>query len=166
MHININLIDESGKNLFSRNGDDESKILEYSIAGLLELLPASMKYFAPYEAAYIRHSEHSMESPSTVSWGGDNRTVALRIPSVPLTPHARRIEHRVPCADVDPHICIAATIAGIEFGIVNKLENKYPKIWGNAFLPQYSLAKLPRSFAEAQDISHEYLSMVMNGIMA
>lgn len=165
LHINVNLTDYSGNNLFTKNGEEESKILEYAIAGLLELMPASMKYFAPYEAAYIRHTEQGMESPSTISWGGDNRTVSLRIPSVPLNPYARRIEHRVPCADSDPYFAIAAIVAGMEFGIVNKLVNSHPKVFGNAFLPQYSLPKLPMSFKEAQNISHEYLDMVMNKML-
>lgn len=158
MHIHINLIDNSGKNVFSRNGEDESVQLNQSVAGLLELMPASIQYFAPYNEAYIRYSEVSMNSPSTVSWGGDNRTASLRIPSVPLSPHARRIEHRVPCADADPYLTIAAILAGVEFGIVNKLGNQYPKIWGNAFLPQYALPKLPHNLVEAQGIRHEYLT--------
>ncbi len=161
MHVNINLTDSEGNNVFCRNGEAESTLLEYSIAGLLELMPASMKYFAPYDEAYIRYTEHGMESPSTYSWGADNRTVALRIPSVPLNPYARRIEHRVSCADSDPYLVIAAIIAGLEYGIVNKLENKHPKIWGNAFLPQYNLSKLPHSFAEADNIQHEYLENIM-----
>lgn len=163
MHIHINLIDSSGNNVFSRNGDDESVQLNQSVAGLLELMPASIKYFAPYDAAYVRYSELSMNSPSTISWGGDNRTASLRIPSVPLTPHARRIEHRVPCADADPYLSIAAILAGVEFGIVNKLENQHPKIWGNAFLPQYELPKLAHNFKEAQAVQHEYLDMVLAG---
>lgn len=161
LQINVNIIDSSGRNLFSKNGDEESIFLERSIAGLLELLPASMKYFVPYEEAYIRHTEGGMEAPSTVSWGPDNRTVALRIPSVPLMPYARRIEHRVPCADVDPYLAISAIVAGIEYGIVNQLENNHPKIFGNAFLPQYNLPKLPQTFAEAAKVHHEYLDMLM-----
>ena len=162
MHIHINLLDSLGQNAFRRNGEDESVQLNYAVAGLLELMPASMKYFAPYEEAYIRYIQHGMDAPSTISWGANNRTTSLRLPSVPLMKQARRIEHRVPCADADPYLSIAAILAGIQFGLLNKLENKHPKIWGNAFLPQYALQKLPHSFVEAQSISHEYLDMIMN----
>jgi len=163
MHIHINLLDESGQNVFSRNGEDESEELNQAIAGLLELMPASMKYFAPYEEAYVRYIEHGMDGPSTISWGANNRTASLRLPSVPLMPHTRRIEHRVPCADADPYLCIAAILIGAEFGIINKLENKHPKIWGNAFLPQYGLPKLPHSFSTVKAITHEYLDKGFSG---
>jgi glutamine synthetase len=166
MHIHINLLDENGQNIFSRNGDDESEEFHQAIAGLLELMPASIKYFAPYEAAYVRYVQHGMDCPSTISWGANNRTASLRLPSVPLMPHTRRIEHRVPCADADPYLCIAAILIGIEFGILNKLENKHPKIWGNAFLPQYQLAKLPHSLNAAKAITHEYLDKALSGFFS
>lgn len=163
LHININLTDSSGRNLFMKNGDEESPEFNQSIAGLLELMPASLRYFAPYPEAYVRYTNHGMESPSTISWGPDNRTVSLRVPSVPIAVETRHIEHRLPCADADPYLVMAAIIAGVEFGIVNKLENKHPKIWGNAFLPQYSLPKLPQSLEESETIKNEYLDKIMVG---
>ncbi len=165
MHIHINLVDSNGKNVFCRNGGQESPELEFAVAGLLELMPASVKYFAPYDAAYARYTEFSMDSPSTISWGGDNRTASLRIPSVPHNIYSRRIEHRLPCADADPYYAIAAILAGVEFGIVNKLANKHPKIYGNSFLPQYSLPKLPGSFAVAEGIKHEYLEQLLQNLL-
>ncbi len=154
MQVHINVIDKQGHNLFQKDNEKESPILMQSIAGLLELMPASMQFFAPYEEAYKRHTIDNKESPSTISWGPDNRTVALRIPSVPLTPSARRIEHRVSCADADPYTTIAVIIEGIRYGIINKIENLYPKIFGNAFDTQYNLPILPQTFEEARKIKH------------
>lgn len=160
MQVNINLVNEEGKNLFAKVGEGESKFFTQSIAGMLEVMPASMKYFAPYDKAYLRY-KGGMEAPSTVSWGGDNRTVALRVPSAPIAKHTRHIEHRIPAADADPYLVFAAIIAGMEYGMVNRLENKHPKIFGNAFLPEYKLEKLPQSFEKASSIKHEYLEYVM-----
>jgi glutamine synthetase len=55
-------------------------------------------------------------APASATWGGDNRTVAIR--SLVETPEATRIELRVGAADAQPHWAIAgllaATIAGLE----------------------------------------------------
>ena len=54
-------------------------------------------------------------APLAATWGHDNRTVALRVPSGP--PEARRIEHRVAGADASPYLVLAAVLAGIHHGL-------------------------------------------------
>jgi glutamine synthetase len=69
-------------------------------------------------------------APTAPTWGYNNRTVALRIPTG--DPAARRIEHRVAGADANPYLVLAAVLAGIHHGLANQLAPDAP-ITGNAY---------------------------------
>lgn len=145
MQINISAY-QDGKNLFAKDADHESKYLIYALGGLCNKMQSSMKYFVPTEEGYKR-IVNSMDSPNTVSWGGNNRTVALRVPSI--IPSLRRIEHRVPSSDADLNKVLEEIVLAITYGWENKIEPP-EKIYGNAFDPQYNLEKLPISLQEAK----------------
>jgi glutamine synthetase len=53
------------------------------------------------------------------TWGANNRSVAFRIPL--SGGKARRIEHRIAGADANPHLAVAAILAGMLHGIDQKL---------------------------------------------
>ena len=159
LHIHVNLLDSSGHNIFQKEyvqSNEESEILKQAVAGLCETMNESMIFFAPNEDSYKRYTakheegEEYNNAPVNVSWGGNNRTTAIRIPTSTLHPDKRHLEHRVAGADADPYAVIAAILAGIDYGISNKLELKNDKIWGNAFDKQYNLAPLPRTLDEAK----------------
>ena len=59
-----------------------------------------------------------------MSWGYENRTAAVRIPGGDS--QARRIEHRVSGADANPYLVCSAVLAGMLYGIENKLEAPEP----------------------------------------
>ena len=50
----------------------------------------------------------------------DNRAAGLRIPA--SSPVARRVENRLPGADANPYLAIAASLAAGLYGIENELE--------------------------------------------
>lgn len=156
MHVHLSIQDVSGYNLFSKRGDSESMMLQHAVGGLLELMPASMVYFSPDEASYSRFAKAS-DAPTTLSWGGNNRTVALRLPTTTADPENRRIEHRVPAANSDPYMVLACVLAGAHYGIENKILPAVDKVYGNASDEQYHLPSLPRSLKEARACVHEYL---------
>ena len=54
------------------------------------------------------------------TWGGDNRTVAVR--SLPETPAASRIELRTGAADAQPHWAIAGLLAAVAAGVEGSLD--------------------------------------------
>jgi glutamine synthetase len=58
------------------------------------------------------------------TWGFDNRTVAIRIPT--SSADTKRLEHRVSGADANPYLVVAALLSGIHHGITKKI--KPPKI--------------------------------------
>lgn len=146
LHIHTSLYDKSGNNVFSKMPEEENQLLLHSVGGLCATLKESMIFFSPTHLSYLRFAPRS-EAPTTISWGGNNRTTAIRIPM--SAPEARRIEHRVPSAEASPYLSIAAILAGIHYGITRKI--KAPeKIYGEAWHPQYKLELLPQDFHQAK----------------
>jgi glutamine synthetase len=138
LHVHLNFLDDSGANVFQKRGAEETEILLHTVGGLLATMREFMHVFAPHEQAYLRY-EPSMYTPSTLSWGGNNRTTALRIP--PWSSGARRIEHRVPCSDADVRAVTHAILHGAHVGIRDRITPP-AKIYGNAFDIYYQAPRL------------------------
>lgn len=145
LHVHVHLEDLQGGNQFFRNEENYSKILLYSIGGLLELMPSSMPIFSPYEKSFARFQARN-NAPITVSWGPNNRTVAIRLPTKPMD--NKHIEHRVSGADCDPAMVMAAILAGIHYGIKKQIHPGEP-IHGDASLPMYGCEKIPAEYDKA-----------------
>ncbi len=141
LHWHIHLQNRRGDNLFFRNeGGTYSQELLWSLGGLLEMLPESMLFFAPQPEDYTRFELPKMNAPTTISWGPNNRSTALRLPNKPL--NEKHIEHRVAGANADSWLCILAILAGVAHGLEHKV---YPgeAIHGDASDPQYDMDKIP-----------------------
>ena len=102
-------------------------------------MPDSMLIFAPSFNAY-RRFQAGNHAPTVPTWGYDNRTTALRVPSGPQT--ALRIEHRVAGADANPYLVMAVMLAGILHGLENKMEPP-AAIEGNAWDMQHETLTFP-----------------------
>jgi glutamine synthetase len=61
-----------------------------------------------------------MFAPVNRRLGINNRSAGLRVPVGPSS--ARRIEHRCAGADANPYLVMAAILAGVHHGIVNRIE--------------------------------------------
>jgi len=138
LHINVSLHDSTGNNIFqkpNKESEEESDTLLYSIGGLCKTMAESMIFLAPNEESYARFSAELNKdvpenkplraynnAPINISWGGNNRTTAIRVPTSTLLPQQRHIEHRVAGVDTDPFMVIAAVLAGIHYGITNNIE--------------------------------------------
>ncbi|KAJ3320033.1 hypothetical protein HDU76_000400, partial [Blyttiomyces sp. JEL0837] len=98
-----------------------SVILKWFLAGVLEGLPSVMALFAPTINSYKRLVENYW-APITVSYGVENRTTAIRLITPPTCPPAAtRLEIRVPGADANPYLAIAAILACGYEGISSKM---------------------------------------------
>tara|TARA_R110001583_G_scaffold6598_5_gene33413 strand:+ start:17794 stop:19140 length:1347 start_codon:yes stop_codon:yes gene_type:complete len=146
MHMHCSLLDKDGNNAFDNGTDEGNELLQHAIAGCLATLNDSMLIFAPHLNSYRRFKEGS-HVPMTATWGYENRTVALRVPAG--SHKAMRIEHRVAGADANPYLVATAIIAGMLYGIENKLTAPEP-ITGNAY--RQAPASLPSSWL--QSIEH------------
>ena len=138
LHVHVHLEDEQGKNLYSKKDEAMSDALAHSIAGLLATMQENMPIFAPTAESRKRFVAGS-NAPTTLSWGANNRTCAIRLPDKPWD--HKHIEHRVSGADADVAAVIRAILAGIDHGITNKLTPP-PQIYGDASLPIYGLPQL------------------------
>jgi len=147
-HIHQSLWDENGKkNLFidQKNKDGMGRLLEHYIAGQLECLPEILPMYAPTVNSYKR-LHHGDWAPANISWGVDNRTTAIRY--IPGENKSARIELRVPGADINPYLAMAASLASGLYGIKNKMKLKLPATKGNAYSHSENI-KLPMNLSEA-----------------
>lgn len=146
MHLHVSLLDESGRNLFDGGKAKSSPTLRHALGGVLETLPEAMGILVPNPNGY-RRFQPNIFVPIKRSWGYENRSVALRIPSGDGA--SRRIEHRVAGADANPYLVLATILAGIHHGISGKLDPGAPAEGnaGDAFDPTLPLR--PRRALEA-----------------
>jgi glutamine synthetase len=105
-----------------------SRIGERFLAGQLAALRELSLCYAPNINSYKRYVAGSF-APTSVRWGPDNRTCALR-----LVGHGAslRVENRVPGGDVNPYLAIAGMIAAGLHGIDHELPVE-PPVTGNAY---------------------------------
>lgn len=130
MHIHQSVVDaKTGRNLFATKAGKETKLFLNHIGGLQRYLAAAMPFFGPSVNSYRRIVPYA-DAPTTSHWGKDNRTVSLRVPAT--DPVAMRVENRVPGADSNPYLAIAASLACGYLGMVEKLEPNAP-IEGSAY---------------------------------
>ncbi len=147
-HVHQSLWDlEQKKNLFY-DESDKIKLSETAksyIAGQLHCLPYILPMFAPTINSYKRLVEGAW-APTTLTWGLDNRTVALRV--LAGSPSATRVETRVIGSDVNPYLAMSACLAAGLYGIKNKLELQQPATVGNGYR-DYSNGSIPTTLSEA-----------------
>jgi len=98
---------------------------------------------APTLNSYRRYVPGSW-APTAVVWGEDNRTCGFRVVGHGA---GRRVESRVPGADVNPYLVLAASIAAGLYGIDHQLElgDPYPR---NAY-EATDVPRLPSTLVEA-----------------
>lgn len=144
LHMHVHLADAAGKNLFYKDDAAISPHLKHSIGGILAWAADCMPVFAPAPESYLRF--RGRNAPLTVSWGANNRTVAVRLPDA--AHENKHIELRVPGADADAAKVIAVLLAALHYGLTHQCDPG-PQIYGDASLAQYNLPKLPLSLEEA-----------------
>jgi glutamine synthetase len=103
--------------------------------------------YAPTVNSYKRFIEGAWAS-TTVSWGIENRTTALRV--INNTKEGTHLETRVPGADANPYLSLAASLASGLYGIKNKLPLTLPATQGNEY-ENTTTQKLPKTLQEATE---------------
>ena len=147
-HVHQSLWDKAAKkNLFfdGKDKDNLSDTAKNYIAGQLHCLPYILAMFAPTVNSYKRLVEGAW-APTTLTWGIDNRTTALRI--LNGSNNACRIETRVIGSDVNPYLAMAACLAAGLYGIRKKMKLKQPATVGNGYR-DYSNGILPHTLIDA-----------------
>jgi glutamine synthetase len=120
MHIHQSIVETgSGKNVFSDAHGEPTAMFRHFIGGQQADMADFTALFAPNVNSYQRLC-HPYASPNNACWSHDNRAAGLRIPA--SSPVARRVENRLPGADANPYLAIAASLAAGLHGIENELE--------------------------------------------
>ena len=146
-HIHQSLWDAEGKtNLFWDEKGGLTEILEYYIAGQLMCLPEILPMYAPTVNSYKRIG-HGDWAPANVTWGFDNRTAAVRVIDGKM--ESARIESRVPGADTNAYLALAAALASGLYGIKHKLKLQDGPVTGNSYSSK--AIKLPVNLMEATE---------------
>lgn len=148
MHIHVSLWRED-EPVFPSEGGGLSAAGAQAVAGLLYLLPDAMPLLLPTPNSYKRLRPDSF-APTRVSWGWDNRTAAVRVTGHGVGLH---LEVRIPGADANPYLAVAAVLAACNRGIAQEMQPP-PAVTGSAYaendLPLLP-ADLPTALSAFQD---------------
>jgi glutamine synthetase len=120
-------------------------LLKRFLAGQLACLRELTLFYAPNVNSYKRFAKGSF-APTAVAWGRDNRTCAVRVVG---HGDALRIELRVPGADVNPYLALAAMVAAGIHGLDAELELEEP-LPGNAYTSDKP--HVPATLTAARDL--------------
>src|SRR4051812_12939681 len=124
---------------------EDRQVFERFVAGQLAALRELTLFYAPNVNSYKRYAAGSF-APTAVAWGRDNRTCSLRVVG-----HGRslRVENRLPGADVNPYLALAAMVAAGLHGVDSGVELE-PAFEGNAYVSDKP--RVPRTLRDARDL--------------
>jgi glutamine synthetase len=146
-HIHLSLRSAAdGSPVLAGSGDHGmSSLGAHFLAGLLDAMRELTLCYAPNINSYKRYVPGSF-APTSVRWGPDNRTCALRLVG---HGHSLRVENRTPGGDVNPYLAVAAMIAAGLHGIDHELPLE-PPVTGNAY--HDDAARVPTTLREALEL--------------
>jgi glutamine synthetase len=143
-HIHSSVWDtESDRSLMAaESGHELSDTFRWWLGGLLATAADFAICWAPTINSYKRYQPGSW-APTAIGWGMDNRTLGFRVVG-----HGQgmRVESRVPGADCNPYLALAATVAGGLYGIENQIEPADAFI-GNGY--ESDLPRIPHTLVDA-----------------
>jgi len=147
-HVHMSLRGADGDLVFwDDEAGERTPLYDSFIAGVLATAADLTLLFAPNINSYKRFA-HGSFAPTTLGWGLDNRTCAMRLVGRGA---GARMENRIPGADANPYLVLAAMIAGGLHGIENNLELE-PEMTGNAYASEK--ARVPNTMGAAREAFH------------
>ncbi len=149
-HIHISLRGTDATPVLAGDGQHGfSQLMERFLAGQLACSRELTYFFAPNINSYKRFVAGSF-APTTIAWGFDNRTCALRVVG---HGDSLRVENRVAGGDVNPYLAVAALIAAGLHGIENELALE-PEFHGNAY-HETDRPQVPSTMRDAAELLAE-----------
>jgi glutamine synthetase len=144
-HIHLSLRGTDGSLVFwDEASNQRTPLYDHFVAGVLATIADFTLLYAPNINSYKRFAAGSF-APTTIAWGLDNRTCAVRLVGRGAS---ARMENRVPGADVNPYLALAAMLAGGLYGIEHELPLE-DELVGNAY--ESEKPQVPHTMAEARD---------------
>lgn len=145
-HIHLSLW-EGEKNAF--DGEEQfgrikcSSTFQHFLAGWISHASEFMPFYAPTVNSYKRY-QHGSWAPTTLAWSQDNRTAGFRVVG---SDSSLRIECRIPGADCNPYLALAASLASGLDGVAQQMIPPEEFV-GNAY-DEEATAAVPTTFTEA-----------------
>lgn len=145
-HIHMSLRGTEGDLVFwDADTGERTALYNHFIAGVLATMRDFTLFYAPNINSYKRFAKGSF-APTAVAWGLDNRSCSVRLVG---KGHSARMENRLPGADANPYLALAAMLAGGLYGIEHELELP-PLTEGNAY--DSDAEHVPHTMAEAREL--------------
>ena len=145
-HTHISLF-QNGNNIFVGDHDfgpvKGSKEFGWFLGGWIKYVQDVMVFYAPTINSYKRFVDGSW-APTRMAWSRDNRTAGFRVVG---TGKGFRIECRIPGADCNPYLAIAASLACGLKGIEEKIEP--PECFEGDVYAASHLPHVPKTLSEA-----------------
>ena len=139
-HVHLSLW-RDGKNVFEKGGD----LFRWFLGGWIAHVPDVMPFYAPTINSYKRYVDASW-APTRLAWSYDNRTACFRVVG---DGQSLRIECRIPGADANPYLALAAALASGLDGIARKTEP--PECFVGDVYAAQNLPRVPYTLAQATD---------------
>jgi glutamine synthetase len=145
-HIHSSLVDaDSGASAFV-DGEEENDTFRHYLGGARARLRELALFVAPTVNSYKRYASESW-APTSIAWARDNRTAGFRIVG---HGQSRRVECRIPGADLNPYLGYAALLAAGLDGITRGTDPG-PELIGNAYAAGEA-EPFPSSLREAVEL--------------
>ena len=164
LQFNISFYDSQQKNILRKN----DKLVNYFSSTLLDFSDRMLYIHAPNEDDYLRFDDEINKklfdlgkycAPINLSFGGDNRSCAIRIPTCENKENLR-IEYRIPSASANHWLSLSAIL--MVLSQVKNQKNLYQRIYGNAFDEIYHLKKFEKNFQKSQENFFRENNLVYN----
>ena len=148
-HIHCSLQKTEGESAFTDDKGEVSETMTYFLGGLQKYMREFSGLIAPTNNSYKRLCPGAW-APINMTWGVENRTTGFRV--IKGNPSSQRIENRLPGADSNPYLALAATLGAGCLGIEEKILPTEETI-GTAYSKKVPKElEVPRSLKESAEI--------------
>ena len=160
MHINISYRPVNGN-----AGKDTENLLPNILGGILKHIEEITYFLNPADNSYNRLG--ASKAPEYISWGKENRSTLIRVPSSTST---KRLELRSPDPLCNTYLVLTLLIEAAIEGIKNKIEpsaETTENLFDENIAKQTTLKALPKSLAEAKRIAEnsDFVRKVLGSVL-
>lgn len=160
MHINVSYRPANGK---EKNTED---LLPYILGGILKHIEEITFFLNSADNSYNRLG--ASKAPEYISWGKENRSTLIRVPSSTST---KRLELRSPDPLCNTYLVLTLLIEAAIEGIKNKIQppaETTENLFDDEVAKKTSLKALPKSLAEAKRLADnsDFVKKVLGNLIA
>ena len=148
-HIHASLQYLNGESAFTGSQGEITETMTYFLGGLQRYMREFSSLIAPTVNSYKRLCPGAW-APINMTWGEENRTTGLRL--IRGGPSSQRIENRLPGADSNPYLALAATLGAGCLGIEQKIQPTEETIGTAYSLKVPKELEVPRNLEESSEL--------------